>query len=189
MSDAVSAMMGASFDGIAKVEEAGLIGMITLRGDLASAAMVKAVKVATDAAIPGQREITHAGGFRVVWMSPDELLITCDHAQAEAVVGSLTKSLEGEHSLAVNVSDARAVFDVSGTQARDVLAKVMPVDFSAGGFGADSVRRSRLAQVAAAVWAEGEDRFRVVCFRSAGRYVFDVLSAAAAEGSEVGLLG
>ena len=186
MSEAVSAMMGAAFDGIARVEEAGLVGMVTLRGDLSGAAMTKAVKVATDAAVPGQREINHAGGFRVVWMSPDELLITCDHAQADAVVASLTKSLEGEHALAVNVSDARAVFDVSGAQARDVLAKVMPVDFAQ--LGADKVRRSRLAQVAAAVWAEGEDRYRVVCFRSVGRYVFDVLCTTAAENNKIDLL-
>ena len=188
MSDPVSAMQEARFDGIATVAEAGPVGMVTLRGDLAGAAMKKAVKVATDAAVPGQREITRAGGFAVVWMSPDELLITCAHGEADAVVASLSKSLAGQHFLAVNVSDARAVFDVSGSHARDVLAKLFPVDLSAGAFGPGRVRRSRMAQVPAALWLEGEDRFRVVCFRSVGRYAFDVLCTAAQEGSEVGLL-
>ena len=187
MSDRVSALAGARFDGIARVEEAGLIGMVTLRGDLAGAAMKTAVKVATDAAIPGQREIVRSGGFTVAWMSPDELLIVCDHGAADNVVTSLSKTLAGEHYLAVNVSDARAVFDVSGGHARDVLAKLMPVDFAPKAFGAGMIRRSRLAQVPAAVWMTGEDAFRAVCFRSVARYVFDVLCAAAAEGSEVGL--
>ena len=136
---------------------------------------------------PGQREIVRSGGFTVAWMSPDELLIVCDHGAADNVVTSLSKTLAGEHYLAVNVSDARAVFDVSGGHARDVLAKLMPVDFAPKAFGTGMIRRSRLAQVPAAVWVTGEDAFRVVCFRSVARYVFDVLSAAAAEGSEVGL--
>ncbi|MDQ2089197.1 sarcosine oxidase subunit gamma [Marimonas arenosa] len=189
MSEAVSALAGAGFDGIARVEEAGQVGMVTLRGDLDSAAMVKAVKTATDAAVPGQRAITRAGGYAVAWMSPDELLITCDHDKADAVVNSLAKSLAGAQFLAVNVSDARAVFDVSGAQARDVLAKLMPVDFSRAAFGPDIIRRSRLAQVPAAVWMSADDTFRVVCFRSVARYLFDVLCMAAQDGSEVGVLG
>ncbi|MGR3380616.1 MAG: sarcosine oxidase subunit gamma, partial [Roseovarius indicus] len=42
MSDAVSALKGASFDGTVTVRDAGLQGMITLRGDLGSAKMTKA---------------------------------------------------------------------------------------------------------------------------------------------------
>jgi len=185
MSDQVSALTGAAFDGIATVEEAGLIGMVTLRGDLASAAMKKAVKVATDAAVPGQPQILHAGSYAVAWMSPDELLIVCEHAAADQVVASLEKSLAGQHFLAVNVSDARAVFDLSGPHARDVLAKLMPVDF--GAFAPGTIRRSRMAQVPAAVWMTGDEAFRVVCFRSVARYAFDVLSVAAQAGSEVTL--
>ncbi|MEZ5715636.1 MAG: sarcosine oxidase subunit gamma family protein [Paracoccaceae bacterium] len=186
MSEPVSALAGASFEGIARVEEAGLVGMVTLRGDLAGAAMATAVKVATDAAIPGQRQVLRAGGYCVAWMSPDELLILCPHEAADQVVTSLEKSLQGAHFLAVNVSDARAVFEVSGPQARDVMAKLMPVDFA--GFAPGKIRRSRLAQVPAAVWMPEEGRFRVVCFRSVATYVFDVLSVAAQAGGEVGHL-
>ena len=188
MSDRISALAGAAFEGIAMVEEAGLVGMVMVRGDLASTAMKKAVKTAIDVALPGQREIATLGDSQVAWMSPDELLIVCDHDAADQVVNSLSKSLAGKHFLAENVSDARAVFDVSGTVARDVLAKLMPVDFSSGAFGECMIRRSRLAQVPAAVWLEGEETLRVVCFRSAAHYVFDVLRAAAQAGSEVGLL-
>ena len=46
MSNLASALNGASFNGLAKVDEAGLVGMITLRGDLGSAKVAAAVKAA-----------------------------------------------------------------------------------------------------------------------------------------------
>lgn len=188
MSDRVSALAGAEGGVIAKVEEAGLVGMVSFRGDLSDAKVKKAVKAATGVAVPGQRGIGFAGDGAVAWMSPDELLLMGPHEAAGDMVAALEKALEGMHFMAVNVSDARAVFEVSGPHARDVLAKLMPVDFSPAAFAEGTIRRSRLAQVPAAVWQAGEDRFRLVCFRSVARYAFDLLCVAAGEGSEVRLL-
>lgn len=188
MSNAVSALNGAFFDGFARVEESGLCGMITLRGDLASDAVKKAVKAAVGAAVPDLRRVTRGKNGDAAWMSPDELLITCDYVVVNKVVAKLTKALNGEHALAVNVSDARAVFRVSGNNAREVLAKVAPVDLSVDAFKADDFRRTRIAQVAAAFWMNADGSLDVVCFRSVAHYVFDVLSVSAANGGEVGFL-
>ena len=97
----------------------------------------------------------------------------------------LTKSLGKAHALAKNVSDARAVFEVSGAHARDVLAKLTPADVSPDAFGVGDIRRSRLAQVAGAFWVVDDHTFRIVCFRSVAQYVFDLLCVAAQPGSEV----
>ncbi|HAR53986.1 MAG TPA: sarcosine oxidase subunit gamma, partial [Roseovarius nubinhibens] len=43
MSDAKSALPGARYEGFVKLREMGLQGMITLRGDLASAKLAAAV--------------------------------------------------------------------------------------------------------------------------------------------------
>ncbi|UYV38782.1 sarcosine oxidase subunit gamma [Rhodobacteraceae bacterium D3-12] len=188
MSDPKSAVAGARFDGIAKVEEVGLIGMITLRGNADEKTFATAVKKVCGMGLPGQRAINRKGGKALIWMSPDEFLLALPHEEADAEVAALDKALTGVHSLAVNVSDARAVFEVSGSQARDVLAKLFPVDLSKDAFGEGAVRRSRIAQVPAALWMEGAEGFRVMCFRSVGQYVFDLLCAAAADGSEVGHL-
>lgn len=189
MSDRVqSALQGATFDGIAQVREAGACGMITVRGDFASATFRKAVAaVAEGAELPAQRGIVSAGESAVAWMSPDELLVMCPHTDAPARTAALAEALKGEHALAVNVSDARAVFDIRGVAAREVLAKLCPVDFAPGAFGEGEIRRTRMAQVAAAVWMTGPESFRIVCFRSVATYVFGLLSAAAAEGSGVGV--
>lgn len=185
MSDAVSALQGASFDGYCKVEEAGLIGMITLRGDLSSAGVAKAVKAATGAAMPGRGEITEGKKGRAGWMSPDELLLIVDHADAANVVEAATKALAKEHALVVNVSDARAVYRVVGAACREVIAKLTPADTSVMQSG--MLRRTRIAQIPAAFYLEDDETAVLVCFRSVAQYAFDLLKDAAKHGSEVGM--
>jgi sarcosine oxidase subunit gamma len=185
MSNAVSALNGVSFTGIAKIEEAGLQGMITLRGDFASQGFKDALKKLTGRVAPKIRETYAAKGRRVLWMSPDELMILTDYASVQDDLATLTDALNGEHALAVNVSDARALFRITGESAREVIGKLAPVDM--GAFEVGDVRRTRLAQVAAAFWLTEAGDFELVCFRSVAQYVFDLLSVAAQEGSEVGV--
>ena len=97
-------------------------------------------------------------------------------------MAALDKALAGEHYLAAVVSDARAVFRVEGAKAAQVLAKLMPVDLP--GMAAGELRRSRTAQVAAAVWRDG-DGYTLVCFRSVAGYVMGLLTHSAIPGSEL----
>ncbi len=188
MSKAVSALDGATFEGFAKAEETGLRGMITVRGDLASKEMVVAVKEATGAAVPAQRKVVSGDKGAVAWMSPDELLVVVDYEAVNESVATLTDGLKTSHALVANVSDARAVFRVSGDGSRDVLSKLAPVDFAKEAFGVGDIRRSRIAQVPAAVWGNADGSFEVICFRSVAQYVFDVLKVSAQPGGEVGFL-
>ncbi|KAE9631529.1 sarcosine oxidase subunit gamma [Parasedimentitalea maritima] len=187
MSDPVSALNGAAFSGMASVTEGGLAGMITLRGDLSSAKLKDAVKSATGAAMPvsGKVELSEDGGL--CWMSPDELLVLVRYEEVEAKLAEINAGLKGEHALAANVSDARAVFRVSGEGAREVLAKLCPVDMSVDAFVPGQFRRTRMAQVAAAFWLDHDETFHIVCFRSVADYVFTLLSTAAQPQSEVGV--
>lgn len=187
MSEPISALNHATYEGIAKVEECGLQGMITLRGDLSDKVLVKAVKDATGQKVPGQREAFVDGDSGVCWMSTDELLVLVPYAEVEAKLAAMTNALSGVHALAVNVSDARAVFSISGSNAREVLGKLAPVDLSADAFQPGQIRRSRLAQVAGAFWLDDAETLRVVCFRSTADYVFKLLKVAAQPGSEVGV--
>ena len=186
MSDLQSALANARFDGIAQIRELGLQGMITLRGGVASPVLKKAATAASGAAMPGQRKAVFSDTGGMAWMSPDELLILCPYAEVTDRLAALTDALAGTHALAVNVSDARAMFEVSGPHAREVVAKLCPVDLSPQAFAPGDFRRTRMAQVAAAIWADDDQTLRIICFRSVARYVFGVLSVAAQKGSEVG---
>lgn len=183
MSDAVSILNGASFSGAVKVTEAGLRGMITLRGDLSSAQLNAAVAAAVGLDIPEIREINHGPMGGVAWMSGDEVLLLVDYGKADETVALISAAMGDEHHLVVNVSDARAVFTIDGVGAREVLAKGAPVDLSVRVFGECEIRRSRIGQLAAAFWLVSDDCFEVVCFRSVGEFMYDWLTNAAAEGS------
>ncbi len=184
MSDILaSAQPGAQFDGLIRIREAGLCGMITLRGDLK--ALAGPLRAQTGLEIPAQRRIVTKGVLQLVWMSPDELLLCLPHSDAPAMVATLQTALAGQFATVANVSDARAVFDLSGPRVRDVLAKLCPVDFATLQPG--DIRRSRAAQVAAAILVLKEDQFRVICFRSVAGYMFDLLAGAAAPGSDPAL--
>lgn len=185
MSEAVSALGGARFQGIADIAELGLQGMITLRGDLGSAKVHSAVKSITGLPVPAINRVQLADSYGVCWMSPDELLLLVPYTEVANQLDALTSQLSGEHALAVDVSDARAVFSVSGPYARDVLAKLAPVDLAAERFTSGMIRRTRIAQVPAAFWLSDEDSFQIVCFRSVAQYMFDLLSVAAQDGSEI----
>lgn len=193
MSEALlqSALNGAHSDGFVRVEELGVQGMITLRGDFASAGFAAAVEKVTGLALPAQRKISIGENATVAWMSPDELLVLVDYASVDATVAALTEGLAGEHALVANVSDARAFFRLTGDDGavRDVMAKVAPVDFSPEAFGPGDIRRTRLAQVAGAFWSPEPGVMQVICFRSVAQYAFDLLRISSEAGGEVGHLG
>jgi sarcosine oxidase subunit gamma len=181
MSDPVSALNGQSYDGFAKIREIGPLGMITIRGDLADKTLAAALKK-LGLTLPAPRRIVQAGDKRVGWMSPDELLIALPYAEVAATLETLRNTLVKMHFLAVDVSDARAVFRIEGEKAGQVLAKICPVDLAK--LEPNELRRSRAAQVAAAFWAE-DGGYTMVCFRSVAGYVMGVLSVSATSGSEI----
>ncbi|NYS24086.1 sarcosine oxidase subunit gamma [Rhodobacteraceae bacterium 2376] len=183
MAEAASVLDGARYTGFVTVADAGLRGMITLRGDLASDAVAGAVKDAVGLGVPGQRRVHAHGDRAVAWMSPDELLVMVPYADASEVAGKLAQALAGAFATVANVSDARAVFTLSGAAADDALCKLCPVDFAQ--LGAGEIRRTRAAQVAVALWRSGEGEVTLVCFRSVAEYVFGLLRNAAAPGGEL----
>jgi sarcosine oxidase, subunit gamma len=186
MSEVVSALGGASYQGFATITEIGPLGMITLRCKHDEPALAGALAALT-LDLPAQRRVEQGRDRACAWMSPDEVLVILPYPEVAQALEVLGAKLAGVHHLAVDVSDARAVFEISGSQARDVLAKLSPVDLAPGHFGPGEIRRSRIAQVAGAFWMVDDTTFRLVCFRSVARYVFDLLAVSARPGSEPGL--
>ncbi len=183
MSNAVSALDGAVAPGEVTVRELGLRGMISLRGDLSSRKLQNVCKKLTGVAFPKQGGVASDGDKGLAWMSPDEVLVMVPHAEAAVAMAAIEKALKGTHFLAVNVSDARAVFSVQGAFSREVIAKLAPADLHADRFKEGMLRRTRLGQVAAAFWMVDEETFHVICFRSVAEYTFELLAASAKAGA------
>ncbi|MFC3180008.1 sarcosine oxidase subunit gamma [Cypionkella sinensis] len=180
MSNAVSALGHASFDGFAKVREIGPLGMISLRAKPDVPGLADAIMAAVGTSVPAMRQIETAGERAAGWMSPDEYLLILPYGETDAALAKIASVLKGQHHLAVTLSDARAVFRIEGAKADQVLSKLSPVDFAT--LGPKELRRTRAAQVAAAFWRDG-DGFSLVCFRSVAAYVMGLLSHSAMPGS------
>jgi sarcosine oxidase subunit gamma len=182
MADPVTALGGREAKGVVTVRDVGLQGMITLRGDLASSKLKSVCKALTGKPIPDMGRIVSADGKGLAWMSPDELLLLVPYADVVASLQQIAGAMKGQHHLAVDVSDARALIEVRGGHAREVIAKLAPVDLHPAHFGPGQFRRSHLGQVAAAFWIDDSGAFRVICFRSVAEYAFDLLVDAAKAG-------
>lgn len=182
MSNPVSVLNGKVVAGKVTVQDMGLRGMVSLRGDLKSKPLRAVLATVTGADMPARGKIEMNGDNALCWMSPDEVLVLVPY---QTVAGTLTKigdALKGTHHLATNVSDARALIKVSGPFARDVIAKLAPVDVHPDSFGTGDFRRSRLGQIAAAFWMADDKTIHVICFRSVADYAFDLLAASAKSG-------
>lgn len=187
MSEPTSVLEGArSEGGLARIADAGPVGMVTLRGDLADGTLAGAVREAAGLDVPGvwQASLGDAGRD-ILWMAPDELLLLTDYAQAPALARRLDEALAGRHHLALDVSDARAVLDLSGAATAEVLAKGAPIDLSPAAFPPGAARRTHLGGIAVVFWRRSEEDWRIACFRSFGRHLYDWLVTAARPGSGV----
>jgi sarcosine oxidase, subunit gamma len=182
MSEPVSALGGASFNGFATVREIGPLGMISLRAKAGTKGLEKAIKAAVGTKVPAVRQIESAGENHCGWMSPDEFLLILPYAGVAKALTALETALKGQHYLAADVSDARAVFRIEGAKAGQVLAKLCPADLEK--LGPSELRRTRVAQVAGAFWGDGAG-YTLVSFRSVAGYVMGLLTHSAEPGSEL----
>lgn len=130
--------------------------------------------------MPDPRRVAIKGDRSLMWMSPDEALIILPRAEVADLAETLEKALGKAHALVADMSDARASFCVTGDDAHvsEVLARLAPVDMAR--FELGELRRTRLGQIAAALWKPAEGEIRLVCFRSVAQYAFDLLAEAAA---------
>ncbi len=179
---AQSVLNGKTAQGLVRVEEVGLRGMITIRGDLSKSRLKSAASGVAGVDFPGQGEANCVGEKGILWMSPDELMVLCPYADRATAVHQIRTTLEGEHCLVADVSDARAVFLLTGSAGalRDTLAKLTPADVSTKALPPGRFRRTRLAQIPAAFWFRDAEAVEMIVFRSVAGYAFDVLANAAA---------
>lgn len=153
---------------------------VTLKGDLASAALQGAVQDVVGVAVPGP--LTHCEG-KAIWMAPDEVLLL--PASAPEAVAALEAALAGHHAMALDVTDARAVLRLTGARVGEVLAKGAPCDCSDAGFAPGTARRTHMGGLAVGIWRLDAATWEIVCFRSYAHHLIAWLEQAAVPGSEV----
>ena len=167
-------------------------GMIDLRGLPDDPAFMGAARSVLGFDLPtAPRTGLSKKDVSILWLSVDQWLICLPRENAGSLAQSFTGALKGIHSLCADLSDARAIFRLEGTGARDVLNKGTSVDFTASGYGQGSVRRLRYAEIAAMVHvvATGPDVIDLYVFRSHADYAWDYLTTTAKDAARLTLFG
>ena len=180
------ASLAAPTDTYVSMREIAERGMIDLCGSASDRKFMAAAKSALGVDLPKQPRTTATwGDIRVFWLSPDQWLITCPRAKAQELADQLSQDLVGIHSLAVNVSDMRAIIRLEGEGVREVVMKGAAIDLTHGDYPPGTVRRMRFAEIAALLHIVEDNVIDIYVFRSFAQYTWDFLRKAARKGSEV----
>ncbi len=163
-------------------------GMIDLRGQTSDRKFTAAARAVLGTDLPKEpRTSATWGDAKILWLSPDQWLITCPRGKAQDLTNALVKELGDTHSLAINVSDMRAIIRLEGEFAREVVMKGSTLDLTDGDYTPGTVRRMRFAEIAALLHIVEEKTIDIYVFRSYAHYAWDFLVKAARKGSEVRL--
>jgi sarcosine oxidase, subunit gamma len=163
-------------------------GMIDLRGHTSDRTFMAAAKAVFGVDLPKEPRTSAAwGDAKILWLSPDQWLVTCPRGKAQELTDALVKELDDTHSLAVNVSDMRTIIRLEGELVREVVMKGSTLDLTDGDYTPGTVRRMRFAEIAALLHIVEENVIDIYVFRSYAQYAWDFLVKAARKGSEVRL--
>jgi len=174
------------------IEELRDRGMIDLKGDPAAPGFREAVASVLGLDLPlAPRTSETMGAITVLWLSIDQWLITLPHADAAPLAERLQAALAGHHALVVDLSDARAVFRITGRGAREVVMKGASADLTHKDYRAGTVRRLSFAELAAMVHVVSDDPeiLDLYVFRSVGHYAHAFLETASRPEARVLLWG
>jgi sarcosine oxidase, subunit gamma len=163
-------------------------GMIDLRGSTADKKFLAAVRAVLEVDLPkAPRTSAIWGDIHVLWLSTDQWLVLCGRAKAPALLADLRKSLGSIHSLAVDVSDMRAIIRLEGEGARETLMKGAALDLISDEYAIGTVRRMRFAEIASLLHVVEQNTIDLYVFRSYADYAWEFLTKAARKGAEVKL--
>ena len=122
---------------------------------------------------------TRSEDHAVLWLGPDEwMLVSGPGDEAQRGLG---ERLDGAHHQHVDVSDHYTLVELQGARARDLLAKLVPLDMHPRAFRPGEVKGTVLGAANTHLWCVAEDRFCLTLRRSYADYGWCLLARAGRE--------
>jgi sarcosine oxidase subunit gamma len=107
----------------------------------------------------------------LVWLGPDEWLLTSTGTAPEVLEAELREQLRPAGGTAVDVSAQRIGLRISGARAREVLAKGCSIDLHPRAFPAGRSAQTTLGQAGVVLLSLGDDEFAVLVRSSFAGYL------------------
>jgi sarcosine oxidase, subunit gamma len=120
---------------------------------------------------------------RAIWLGPDEWLLTSATERPEQLASRIREATLPFGGVVVDVSAQRITLRLTGSRARDVLAKGCSIDLHPRSFGCGSSAQTTLGQagVVLLALAESGDDYAILVRSSFAGYLADWLEDAALE--------
>lgn len=156
---------------------------LNLRGDPGEPAFMAAVAGVLGVALPVTANTWVQGRqCMALWLGPDEWLLTAPDGDPAALEAALHAALRGLHHAVVDVSASRQVLELSGAQARGILAKGCSLDLHAQAFAPPQCAQTLLAKAQVILQCvDASPSFRVYVRNSYADYLEAWLADASAE--------
>ncbi|MDB5416268.1 MAG: Sarcosine oxidase gamma subunit [Rubritepida sp.] len=122
-------------------------------------------------AMPERPACVAMGQARILWTAPESWLVlgAPDLAARAGPTGRVTV-LDG----------ARCVIALEGRAAATALSRLVPIDLHPRSFGPGSAAATLAAHIPVLLWADPAGGFRLACYRSFARSLWEAVEAAAA---------
>ena len=133
-----------------RLYDVGARGQLALRGgdNNEYAPLAAAVNKVLVLSLPSQpcTACTGQGDDRILWLGPNEWLLTVRYGMQEGVETALRQQLSTLHHAITDVSHSRCIIGLSGTKAREILQKGCSLDLHPKAFGVDNCAQSHLGR-------------------------------------------
>ena len=167
------------------IEEVVDFGIIIFKADFSDTQTRNLLKATTGVEVPGIGKISIDEKFSIAWMSTDEYAIILKRRESDKIAKKIITKMKNKHHLCVNMSDSRRCFRLLGKGWREVLSKGIPADLNPDVFGVGAFRRTRIANVAVAIWTISNNEAFLVSSYSVGSFIFDWLKTASLKTGQV----
>jgi heterotetrameric sarcosine oxidase gamma subunit len=108
--------------------------------------------------LPQPSRVLTSGARSILWLAPREWLLEVPGREQSVLQSVFGAELAQTLSVLTPLSDALAGFDISGTDAEELLASGCSLDLGPGGFDSGCVSRTLLADVPVILWRRGADQ-------------------------------
>ena len=163
--------------------EAPFLAQINLRGDAGDETFTEAVAASLGCALPLEPNTAEEGNsLSILWLGPDEWLIVGPPDTEWQIEAILNEALAGRHASVVDVSANRTVIEITGANARELLAKGCGLDLHPRSFQPGQCAQTLLAKAQVILHQTADDPvYRLFVRNSFAPYLAEWLQDAAAE--------
>ena len=164
-----------------RLRERPFLELVNVRGDVRDAAFMSAAQGVLGASLPVKpNTIAQGSECDILWLGPDEWLVRSVEPRVPVLEGKLGAAFAGLFAAAVDVGSGYTVLEISGTHARDVLARGCPLDLHPSVLARGQCAQSHYFKASIVLVPLGSDTFEIVVRRSFADYFCRIMLDAAA---------